>query len=222
MKSTDNSGSYEAIRTRMVFPGVPIPPEESALSLKELSIQGVSTLPQSVNKAEKKTEELLKECRRCIRKRDFSTFLSRLDAYPALIEDRWVREELLNLEKQGRRRRRRGRPDACYNIYPLIVVGLVEQLILRGEAQNPQQAFGRLEELDIMSYDSAKYYFYRAWREKRFRAILLKSPELARVVTAEEMTERLRNAETLGPGDKITRTVEDPQRGPAEITFEAK
>lgn len=205
----------------MVFPGVPILPAENALSLKELSIQGVSTLPQSVNKAEKKTDELLKECRRCIRKRDFSTFLSRLDAYPALIQDHWVREELLNLEKQGRRRRRRGRPDACYNIYPLIVVGLVEQLILRGEAQNPEQAFGRLEKLGIMSYGSAKYYFYRAWREKRFRAILLKSPELAQLVTAEDVADRLRNAETLRPGHPITRIVEDSQLGRGEITFEA-
>ncbi len=172
MKSTDNSGGYEAIPWRMVFPGAPIPAKDnwsgaskggaSPLNLKDLSIQGVSTLPQSVNKAGKKAEELLKECRRCIRKRDTPSFLSLLDGYPALLEDHWVREELFKLEKQGRSRRRRGRPDASYNIYPLIVVALVEQLILRGEAQNPEQAFGRLEELGIRSYESAKYYFDRA------------------------------------------------------------
>ena len=222
MKSTNKSETYEAIRVRTAFPGVSIPPEENALSLKELSIQGVSTLPQSINNAEGKADELLKECRRCIRKRDFSTFLSRLDAYPALIEDRWVREMVFKLAKQDRLRRRSGRPDACYNIYPLIVVGLVEQLITRGQVPNREQAFLTLEALGIMSYERAKYFFYRARREKRFRAILLKSAELAHVVTAEDMAARCRDAETLDPGGKITRTAEDPKLGTVEITFETK
>ncbi len=142
--------------------------------------------------------------------------------YPGLICDRWVRETLVKLAKQRRLRRRQGRPTGWYRIYPLVVVALVEQLLSSGEVENAEEAFGELEELGVMSCESAQRLFYQARREERFRAILLTSPELARMVTAEEVAERVRKAETLQPGGPITRTVQHPQLGSVSITLKAK
>jgi len=230
VKSVEKPQTYEAVPAKMVIPGVPLPAEavrpaklgSTPANLNALPIQGVSTLAGSLDQADGKGDELLKECRRCIRKRDFPEFLYLLGMYPGLIADRWIRETLFRLAKQGRLRRYRGRPTGSYKIYPLLVVGLVEQLLSGGEAPNREHAFVRLEELGIMSYESAKDLFYRALQEERFRAILLTSPELTRVATAEEVAEEVRNAETLHPGGRITRTVEHPHLGSVNITFEAK
>jgi hypothetical protein len=104
----------------------------------------------------------------------------------------------------------------------LVVVALVEQLLSAGDVENPKQAFGRLEELGVIPYESAEGLWHNAQREERFRAILLTSPDLARMVTVEEVADRVQRAETLQPGGRITRTAQDPQLGSVTITFEAK
>jgi hypothetical protein len=100
-----------------------------------------------------------------------------------------------------------------------MVVALVEQLRSSGEAKNPEQAFGTLEELGVISYAWGKDLYYQALREDRFRSILLTVPELARLVTAEEVADRLQRAETPEPDRPITRTVENPHLGSVDITF---
>ncbi len=229
MKTRKKPETYEAVPWRMVFPGGPIPPEGGLLAkgagtpvnLNRLGFQGVSTLPASLGKAAS-GDELLRECRRRLRDRDVPAFLDLLGMYPGLVCDRWVRETLVKLAKQRRLRRHRGRPTGWYRIYPLVVVALVEQLLSSGKVENPEQAFGELEELGVIPYASAKDLYYQALREERFRAILLTSPKLARMVTAEEVADRVRKAETLQPGGRITRTVQDSQLGSVSVTFEAK
>jgi hypothetical protein len=103
-----------------------------------------------------------------------------------------------------------------------VVVALVEQLLLSGEVESQEEAFGELEKLGIMSFDSAQRLFYQARREERFRAILLASPELARMVTAEELVERVQRAETLESDKPITRTVENSQLGSVDITLKVE
>ena len=229
MKTRKKPETYEAIPWRMVFPGGPIPPKGGLLekgpgtpvNLNRLRFQGVSTLDASWEEAKARTDDILKECRCHLRNRDVPAFLDVLGMYPALICDRWVQETLIKLAKQRRLRRRRGRPTGWYTIYPLVVVALVEQLLLSGEVESQEEAFGELEKLGIMSFDSAQRLFYQARREERFRAILLTSPELARV-SAEELADRVRKAETLQPGGPITRTVEDPRLGSMSITLGMK
>ncbi len=134
---------------------------------------------------------------------------------------RWVRETLHTLSKQGALHRGPGRPTGCYQIYPLVVVALVEQLVSKKAVRNQEKAFKELQDLGVISYAAAKDLFYRALREKRFQAILLTSPELARV-SAEELTDRVRKAETLQPGGPITRTVQHPRLGTVDITLKAE
>ncbi len=223
------SGTCEAIRARMVFPVQRILAEEGLerrratrrVYLNGLRIQGLSTHPQSVEAAEAEGSKLLEDCQRYIRKEDVPAFLGLLGMYPGLIVHRWVRETLHTLAREGALHRDPGHPTGCYQIYPLVVVVLVEQLLSKKEEPNRERAFIKLEALGVMSYASAKDSFYRALREKRFRAILLTSPELARV-SAEELADRVRKAETLQPGGPITRTVEDPRLGSMSITLGMK
>ena len=235
MKSAKKPETYEAIRTRMVFPGVPIPAEGElssrsargkgprSVNLKELPIQGVSTLPGSVGEAERQADALLKHCRQCVRGGNTTAIIDLLEANPAFILDAWVREKLVQFARAGRLRRKRGRPRGRFLAHPLVVVGLVEECLARGLAKNRYKAFAKVAEwVAFLSRDRVKQLFYQAWREERFRAILLKFPEFAQPVTVEEMTGRLRNAESLRPGSKITQTMKHPQLGPVEITFEAK
>ncbi len=97
--------------------------------------------------------------------------------------------------------------------------------IWRGNAEasrqggNPEQAFGKLEALGLMTYASAKDSFYRGRREQRFKPIFLEFPELDRELTDEEFLAWLRRVEVLEPGRTIRRTVEDPQRGTVEMEF---
>ena len=148
--------------------------------------------------------------------------LDLLDENPSLTADHWVRETLYKLAKQGRLHRRRGRPRGDYKkIHPLVAAGLIEQFVANGDAANPEQAFGKLEELDVLSYGTAKDYYYQVLREERYKPILLTCPELARPATEEEVA-ALHYAETLRPGRKITQTADDDQLGTVEMTFEAK
>ncbi len=223
------SDTYEAVRARMACPVKPILTEgvlptsgaTPSVDLNPLLIQGLSTLPQSIDAAEAKGSELLEDCERYIRKEDVPAFLNLLGMYPGLMVHDWVRETVHTLSKKGALDRGPGHPAGFYKIYPLLVVALVEQLLSKKEAPNREKAFIKLEELGVMSYASAKDSFYRALREKRFRAILLTSPELARV-SAEELADRVRKAETLQPGGPITRTVEDPRLGSMSITLGMK
>jgi hypothetical protein len=212
----------------MVFPGGPIPPKGGLLergpgtpvNLNRLRFQGVSTLDASWIEAKARADELLRECRRLLRDHKVWAFLDLLGMYPGLICDRWIREALLKLAKRRRLRRRPGRPTGWYTIYPLVIVVLVEQLLLSGQVGSQEEAFGELEKLGIISFDSAQRLFYQAHREDRFRAILKTSPELARMVTAEEVADRVQRAETLEGGKPITRTVEDSQLGAVDIKLE--
>ena len=52
------------------------------------------------------------------------------------------------------------------------------------------------------------------------RRFLLTFPELARKLNKDDVAE-LNDAETLKPGTKVIRTVDDDRFGPIEITFEA-
>ncbi len=226
MKTNEKPTAYEAIPARMAFPGVPRPAEgvlPAPSARDEDAIQGVSTLPDSVGKAEQQADELLKRCRQRVGRGDPTAIVDLLRVNSAFIFNAWVREKLVKLLRAGRLGRKRGRPAGRFLVHPLVVVGLVEECVACGLAKNRHDAFARIAEwAGFLSYDRVKELFYQALQEERFRAILLKFPEFAQSVTAEEVAARLRKAETLRPGRPITRTVEDPQLGPVEITFEAK
>ncbi len=89
----------------------------------------------------------------------------------------------------------------------------------RGEAVTIEQAFGRLAEIGLLSYDTAKALYYRARRDDRFRPIMLTWPELAERVPAEVAETFMRRAEALAPGKRVTRSWEDSERGRVNLTM---
>ena len=232
MKSPEKPKRYELIPFRMVIPGIPlvadsalprVPSEEDKRFHipEEIPIRGLSTVECCADRAKREADELLRRCRQELRRGNRSAILDLLDLNPEFMCVRWVREELLRLLQGGLPLRKRGRPKGRYKLHPLVVVGLVEHLITTGRAANREQAFGKLEELQVLSYECAKDAFYQVIGEKRFRPVLVEFPELAREVSAEEEAAWRERVDVLGPGREITRTWTDPKLGTVEMTFKA-
>jgi hypothetical protein len=216
----------------MVIPGIPIvgegvlpkaPPEKEAFACpREIPVLGISTLSSQPNRAIREAEVLLRECWHRHRRGDRSAILELLDFNPFFISVRWVREELVRLLEGGLPLRRQGLPRGRYEMHPLLVVGLVEHLIATGRAANREQAFGKLEELRVLPYGSAKDGYYRGLREKRFRSIVLAFPELAQEISAEESAAQLSRGEVLQAGREITRTWEHPRLGTVKMVLRGR
>ncbi len=233
MRSAKKSRRYEIIPFRMVLSGIPIPadgalpdgPSEESDACQwpaELPITGVFTRPTCPERARQQAEELLGHCQERLRRGDRSAIPELLDLNPEFISVRWVREELVRLLEGGLPLRKRGRPWGRYKVHPLVMVGLVEHLIVTRRAKNPEQAFGRLEELGMLSYDSAKECFYRGLREKRFEPVLMEFPELRQVISEEEAARLFGTAEIVQPGKKSVRRWEDPRLGTVELVIEGR
>ena len=220
---------YIATPARMILSGIPHPAEGEVPTEpwedvrcrmpETLSIDGVSTLRASVEQGKRHADNLLRMCQARVDAGHPSAVLELLDINPEFIANAWVRETYLRLAEAGKLRRDRGRPIGRDKVNPMIVVGLVGHLIATKRAENREQAFGKLEELGLMTYASAKDSFYRGRREQRFKPIFLEFPELDRELTEEEAAAWLRRLEVLEPGRTIRRTVEDPQLGTVEMKF---
>jgi hypothetical protein len=233
MKAAEKSKRYEIIPFRMVLSGIPIPapgglpdgPSEESGGCQwpaELPITGVFTRPTCPEGARQQAKELLRHCRERLRRGDRSAIPELLDLNPEFISIGWVREELVRLLEGGLPLRKRGRPWGRYKMHPLFVAGVVEHLIATKRAKNPEQAFGRLEELGVLSYEAAKECFYRGLRDKRFEAVLMEFPELRQVISAEEAARLFGAAEIVQPGKKTRRTWEDARLGTVELVIEGR
>jgi hypothetical protein len=144
-----------------------------------------------------------------------------LDLNPEFVAVPWVREALERLLEGGLSLRRKGRPHGRFAVNPLIVVGLVQHLISTGRAPNREQAFARLEELGVLTYESAKDSFYRALRERRFHPILIEFPEFAQEISAEAAV-KLPAGERLQTGGEVSRKWEHPRLGTVTLTVQGE
>jgi hypothetical protein len=223
-KTSKKSEFYEITPARMIIPAEPHVANErldaaEVRSSGELRIDGASTVPCETQAAEREAQEMLAQCREQLRRGNRYALIELLDANPWFIADAWVAEQLLRLKRGGLPLRRRGRVRGRYQFHPLVVAGLVRYLMERGEAATIEQAFGRLAEIGLLSYATAKDLFYRARRDDRFRPIMLTWPELAERVPAAVAETFLRRAEVLAPGKPVTRSWEDPERGRVDVTM---
>lgn len=215
---------YEITPARVIVPAEPHLANErldarEVRSSGELRIDGVSTVPCETPAAEREAHEMLARCREQLRRGNRYALIELLDANPWFIADRWVAEQLLRLRHGGLPLRRRGRVRGRYRFHPLVVAGLVRYLMERGEAATIEQAFGWLDEIGLLSYDTAKDLYYRARRDDRFRPIMLTWPALAERVSADVAETFMRRAEVLEPGKPVTRSWEDPERGRVDLTI---
>lgn len=218
---------YEVVPARLVLPAVPTldPTPRRLAELRDdhiVRVTGATTLPSTTAAAEAEAQALLAMCRERVEAGHPEVLLELLDAHPDFIKDRWVRDTVGQLARDGRLRRRRGRVRGRRTFHPLIVVGLVNHLIRMGDAQNPEQAFGLLEQLEVLKYGTAKDLYYRGVRGDRFKPILLAFDDAAECVSEDVRQPMLARVEMLAPGTSTTRHVSDPELGDVEITFSAR
>lgn len=222
---------YEKIPMRMVFPSAPIPSADYLINelavtgsddhTQEFSVVGAKSFDGNVGDALARTHKLLRECRDKVAGGDPWATLDLLDVYPELIADVWVRETLLTLIRDGKLKRRRGRPFSSYKIHPLVVVGLVDALVSTGAAASLEKAFYTLVAYKFPSYNEAKRRYHAARRDDRFKPIIMRLEGQVKLISAKDMDRELAGAEVLMPGRKISRAVEDPDLGAVTITFTA-
>src|SRR2546425_4400369 len=152
---------YEVTPIKIVLPAVPTLQAKPRL-LSEvrdeqvIHITGATTLSTTLPDARHKAQAMLNETRARVEAGHPEAILELLDANAAFIAARWVRETLWKLAREGRLRRRRGRITGKRRFSPLVVVALVNHLILMGDSANPEQAFGVLEQAEILRYGTAK------------------------------------------------------------------
>lgn len=222
MKSNLKPGTYTATPASLVMPMSPYPTETKPPLDREvpLHFREASTPPTSIDEADDRTQDLLSDCKRRFRNNDPTGIATLLEEYPLLIYDPWVRENLYKLVKSGRYRRSRGRPRGTFTVHPLLMVGLVEAAIQRKDAANPEQAFKLLEGCGWCLYETAKMLYFQAKNEPRFKSILIAQTDKTRPAPEEEIA-RVATAETLKPGNPITRRFSHPVLGSGQVTLSA-
>ena len=177
--------------------------------LVEAPLRGVSTLPTNVQWASNRSRALLAKCERMIKARNLPGLRRLIDANPELALDYRVREALLKLSQAARYRRGPGRSAHSHSLHPLLVVGLVQDLIRIGQADNPEQAFHALRDLNISDFEAIRRKYYRARVDARFRGLLVELGQPERQ-SVEQVEATARDGEWLRPGGEIRRWVYFP------------
>ena len=192
-----------------------------ASEIAQAPTQGISTLPTNVQWASDRRRWLIAECERRIKARKLPALYRIIEANPELALDHSIRSAVQKLSKTARFRSGPGRKAHSHNRHPLLMVGLVSDLIQAGKVNNPEQAFYVLQDLNISTYEAARRQYYRALADPRFRGLLIEL-EQAQSQSAEEAESAMQAGEWLRPGGQIRRSVYMPEiGGAAEVTFTA-
>jgi len=220
------SGTYELIPFKMYLPAIPrvadgsLPVDQIRMN-QGIPVAGGRIEACTIEGASREAAELLEACKARVAHGENRALTELLNANPAFIADRWVRETLGQLIENGVPLRRRGRIRGKHHFHPLIVVGLVEYLLDKKAVKSINQAFRRLDELKILAFHAAKELYYRTRREERFRPILLQFPEQARLASREELAALFpRGVEVLEAGSSIQRTFQAADGRQVEMTFQ--
>jgi hypothetical protein len=229
MEKAKATRTYKRTRARIIVPLIPRfaadtfpkePPEKEGYRLPaELSLTGASGPPTCLREAQQEGEELLRRCRERVRRGERAAIWELLEINPAFIANAWVREQTTRFLEGGLSTGRRGRRPGTFKVHPLVIVGLVQQLIESGRARNPERAFVELDEFGLVSYDSAKDAYYRALRDSRYRPVLVELPGFAEVISEEQHEAALRRGRRLQSGDEITLVPRKPGTRLPRITI---
>lgn len=168
-----------------------------------VDIRGLRTSTASVGGAERLSRVVLRDLERAVHGGDRTAVWKALRDRPELILVSGIRDTLSRWIANGSLRAPRGRPRGMTTWSPPVVAGLVDHLLAIGAARSREHAFSRLAPLGL-SYDSAKRLNAQAFREQRFRPLLLLDEEHARPVDDGDLR-WMAGAEPLRPGAPIVR-----------------
>ena len=163
----------------------------------QLKARGVSTPPMSLEQAMLRTDEQLRVVDRAIRQGNHQPLIDLLDDYPEISAHPWVQDQLVKWRSTGRSYRKRGRKRGSFEYHPLVIVAVVQALKQRNLVKSNEKAFEWLVDNWDISYETARYQYYRAWREDRFRAVLFHMPLWRNPRTPDEYRQMLSEAERV-------------------------
>lgn len=222
-KEVGKSGGYVRTRTVLIAFGVPAyemswgagSAGDSSEALPQVSLRGVSTLPTTVNVVCKSTNTGLAAAKRRVKAGDFSALLELLDEAPWYAYHPWVRDALRRFRDHPRLTRPRKRPRGRTKLDPLVVVGIVNALCDGGRARSRERAFGKIEDWELCSAETAKRLYREALKEAatKPRAVAIEFPDDAVLVSEAEVQALRAGADALRPYSLIERTITDPERG---------
>lgn len=221
--SAPQSGGGTVTPASITLPLAPIPAalEPPADRQAPWPIKGGQSQVTSIDQARGLTQDLIAECKHRFNNGDPKEIFSLLSDHPELMAEPWVRETCYVLVRSGVWRKRQGRPWGTFEVHPLVVVGLVNEAIRRGEAKTPERALRQLDELGWGPYYSLKQRYYRALGQARFAAVFVEKTDQTRPATGEDMA-RLAQAERIQPGMVVKRRFEDPRLGSGEFVLAAQ
>jgi len=212
----------EIVPAQLIVPAIPILGDDwvaSRLSgeagrggaARSIDIRGLRTSPASVDGAERLSRAVLRDLERAVHCGDRTSIWKALRDRPELILVGGIRDTLSRWIANGSLRAPRGRPRGVTSWSPPVVAALVNHLLSTNAAGCREHAFSGLAALGL-SYESAKRLYAQAFREQRFRPLLLLDEDKARPVDDFDLR-WMAGAERLAPGAPIVRSTYDRAAG---------
>jgi hypothetical protein len=212
---------YEAIPCRLIAHGIlHVAPEEDFSTPKHVRVRGVTTLQTSIENAQRRSDEWTRNVREQLRRGDHQALVDLLYDRPEFGADPWMLKEYLKWRATGRSYQKRGRKMGSFTRHPLMVAAVVEELLKRDLVNSKAAAFPGLEKRRWLSATAARDSYYRAWREERFKPVLIQDRSRARLITEQEFNQAIGSAVVLESGATITHTLAQFPEGPVTMTFD--
>ncbi len=223
MNIEDKTAAYDITPCRLVAYGVPtLNPAVHKVSPKEIEISGFTTLETSVEEAQRRSDGMLKAVFQQLKKGNHQELVNLLDEHPQFIAVPRIRYELAKWVASGRSYRQPGRPRKGALRHPLIVAGIVDELMSGDLQMNKGEAFACVADWLCISASTARDYYYDARSQERFKPILMRTgPRITTPIEAN-LGQAIETAELLECGKKVRRTLANTADGNIVATFSTK
>ena len=223
MNIEDKTAAYDITPCRLVACGVPtLNPAVQKVSPKEIEISGFTTVETSVEEAQRRSDGMLKAVFQQLKKGNHQALVNLMDEHPQFIAVPRIRHELARWIATERTYRQPGRPRKGALRHPLIVAGIVDEL-MSGELQmSIGDAFACVACWLCISANTARDHYYNARHQERFKPLLMQTGSRITTPIDENLGQLIETAEFLECGEAVRRTLANTVEGKIVATFSAK
>lgn len=223
MNIEDKTAAYDITPCRLVACGVPtLNPALQKVSPKEIEISGFTTVETSVEEAQRRSDGMLKAVFQQLKKGNHQALVNLLDEHPQFIAVPRIRYELVKWVATGRSYRQPGRPRKGALRHPLVVAGIVDELMTGDLQMNKGDAFACVADWLCISASTARDHYYDARIQERFKPFLMRTGPRITTPLAGNLGQVLETAELLECGKEVRRTLANTADGNIVATFGAK
>jgi hypothetical protein len=225
--NTMQSGKYTRSRVVLILSAVPqhVLAEQPELTgsdydfAKNLLTVGGITRMTTIRAIRQRTNALLKECQRRVKKREFSAVFKLIDEEPWFVCHPWVQDMFKRFADHPRFVRKPGRRKGKHRMHPFAVKDLVDCLVRASTCSNRAKAYGLIEQCGLMAEETARRLYGRAVNDRTPQGVLIEFPDEMQYLTEEEVQAVRASAELLTPGAEIRRVIDDEKGMPIEVSF---